>query len=353
MSYYSAETVNPSKWLTPSEVQAVIERNKINVRSNRMKGRKQFPDRAQNFVIFRLACMGLRVSELTGLNCGDLIVTGERPVIIIRKETTKGVRGRHKGKEITIRRARKVPLYWDKGTLDDLKAWLEFRKAQIARQLAAGGKQIQDQLSRKPWPRWWRPLGDWRSEPFVCHQSGPEREGSRHGNRMSRLNISRKWTTVMRQALGYERSRQLSVHCGRHTFITHCMASERNVAEIRDAVGHRSLDILNRYTGALESNCDDLYLANAPVYTVRERGTARVDSIEIPEGLWGRLDAYALREGVSVAQAIEIALRLMLDRNPGSTIQRDVVDQPLRGNQYKRVTQPTRLPESDPTAPAS
>ena len=141
MSYYSAETVNPSKWLTPSEVQAVIERNKINVRSNRMKGRKQFPDRAQNFVIFRLACMGLRVSELTGLNCGDLIVTGERPVIIIRKETTKGVRGRHKGKEITIRRARKVPLYWDKGTLDDLKAWLEFRKAQIARQLAAGGKQ--------------------------------------------------------------------------------------------------------------------------------------------------------------------------------------------------------------------
>ena len=63
----------------------------------------------QNLTIVRLAaCCGLRVSEVCGLNLGDVRLGLDRPYINIRKAIGKG------------RRSRRVPLWWDRGTLDDL-----------------------------------------------------------------------------------------------------------------------------------------------------------------------------------------------------------------------------------------
>jgi site-specific recombinase XerD len=41
--------------------------------------------------------------------------------------------------------------------------------------------------------------------------------------------------------LGPERFRSLTIHHGRHTFISHALAGGRTLAEVRDAVGHAKI----------------------------------------------------------------------------------------------------------------
>jgi integrase len=75
----------------------------------------------RNLIVVRLACCcGLRVSEIAGLQLGDVLVEVARPHLRLRRETTKG------------KRARMVPLWWDAGTLADLRAWKAERQAQGA-----------------------------------------------------------------------------------------------------------------------------------------------------------------------------------------------------------------------------
>ena len=75
-----------------------------------------------NRTIFRLACCcGLRVSEIAGLQLGDLQLAGPRPHLRIRAHVAKGGRGR------------RVPCWWDAGTLADLNAWYAERVAQGAK----------------------------------------------------------------------------------------------------------------------------------------------------------------------------------------------------------------------------
>src|SRR6185369_10555016 len=76
----------------------------------------------RNLIIFRLACCcGLRVSEIAQLCLADVVVGVPRPYLRLRAETTKG------------KRPRRVPLWWDSGTLTDLAAWKELRQTQSAR----------------------------------------------------------------------------------------------------------------------------------------------------------------------------------------------------------------------------
>jgi integrase len=61
--------------------------------------------------IFRLACCcGLRVSEIAQLRLGDVQLDSLRPHIRIRAAIAK------------CGRARRVPLWWDAGTLSDITA---------------------------------------------------------------------------------------------------------------------------------------------------------------------------------------------------------------------------------------
>jgi integrase len=138
----------------------------------------------------------LRVSEIAGLRLDDVQTNLLRPVIRIRPELSKGGRGRM------------IPLWWDAGTLTDLAA----RKAERLKQ------------------------GANPHDPFVCALSsrGP----------LSRQAL--RFRTACK-VLGPERTARLTIHHGRHTFISHALSGSRTLAEVRDAAGHTNLIVTSAY----------------------------------------------------------------------------------------------------------
>ena len=161
----------------------------------------RFANARLNRVICRLACCcGLRVSEISALQLGDVRLESSRPHLRLRVSTTKG------GK------ARRVPLWWDAGTLADLTAWKTER-------LRCGAPD---------------------SGSFVASP----RTGCRLP--LTRHNLRRRFRTACK-ALGLERLRMLTIHHGRHTFISHALAGGRTLAEVRDAAGHANVSVTSCY----------------------------------------------------------------------------------------------------------
>jgi integrase/recombinase XerD len=155
-----------------------------------------------NRAIFRLSCCcGLRVSEIGALRLGDVRNGTERPHLQVRAEGAKG------------RRSRRVPLWWDAGTLADLRAWKAERETHGAGQ--------DDRL-------------------IACLKAGNT------GTPLGRHTIRRRFRTACR-CLGIERLDTLTIHHGRHTFISHALAGGRTLAEVRDAAGHRNLATTSLY----------------------------------------------------------------------------------------------------------
>lgn len=155
-----------------------------------------------NLTIFRLAtCCGLRASEIAGLKIGDVRLGVARPYIYIPKGIAKG------------KRARRVPLWWDRGTLDDLTAWRTERQKQGAK----------------------------HSDYFVCAQSK-----TAFGNQLDRRNIRARFISSCR-VLGRARQAELTVHHGRHSFCSHALAGGRNLVEVRDAAGHANIATTSVY----------------------------------------------------------------------------------------------------------
>jgi integrase len=106
-----------------------------------------------------------------------------------------------------------VPLWWDKGTLDDLAAWRADRAAHGAKS----------------------------GDPFVASlQVGKE------ALELSRHTLRKRFRTACR-LLGKERLKHLTIHHGRHTFISHALAGGRTLAEVRDAAGHSNVTLTSGY----------------------------------------------------------------------------------------------------------
>jgi len=155
-----------------------------------------------NLILVRLSCCcGLRVSEIAGLRISDIRVEASRPHIRIRRGASKGGRSRI------------VPLWWDSGTLADLAKW----KAERLR-LGATSEQL-----------------------FVASL----RPG-RGTRTLSRHTLRRRFRTACK-ILGRERLETLTIHHGRHTFISHALAGHRTLAEVRDAAGHANVSITSAY----------------------------------------------------------------------------------------------------------
>jgi len=124
--------------------------------------------------------------------------------IRLRRETTKG------------KKARCEPLWWDAGTLTDLAEW----QAERMRHGARGG------------------------DPFVCSVLS-----HRRGQSIQRAGIRRRFISackVLRLAR-LARLRTLTIHHGRHTFISHALAGGRTLAEVRAAAGHSNVAITSGY----------------------------------------------------------------------------------------------------------
>jgi len=155
-----------------------------------------------NRTAFRLsACCGLRASEIAQLWMGDVHTELPRPHLRIRSGAAKG------------NRPRVVPLWWDAGTLADITAWQKERLDQEA----------------EP------------DEPLVASQ----RPG-RVGTTLSRHTLRKRFRTACK-VLGEKRLEQLTIHHGRHTFISHALAGGRTLAEVRDAAGHANVTVTSGY----------------------------------------------------------------------------------------------------------
>jgi integrase len=102
----------------------------------------------------------------------------------------------------------------DAGTLADLEAW----KAERQNQGAGPG------------------------EPFICSQTA-----AGMGKRLDRYNVCKRFRAACR-VLGPKRCDELTIHTGRHTFVSQALAGGRSLAEVRDAAGHSNVSITSVYT---------------------------------------------------------------------------------------------------------
>jgi integrase len=162
-----------------------------------------------NLIIFRLACCcGLRASEIAMLQLADVRTALPRPHLRVRTGASKGGR------------PRTVPLWWDAGTLEDLTGWQTERQA----------------------------IGVSPTQPFVASfQPG------RRIRKFSRHTLRKRFRTASK-VLGKDRLASLTIHHGRHTFISHALAGGRTLAEVRDAAGHANVSITSGY---LHAGVDD------------------------------------------------------------------------------------------------
>jgi len=194
MPSYGARQADATKILTRRELGAVLA--DLRRKAPRSKNTRL------NLVVFRLAaCCGLRASEIAKLQMGDVHIQMPRPHLRIRASAAKG------GKP------RIVPLWWDAGTHDDLSQW------KVAR--VEGGMQPRD--------------------PFVSSN-----KSDRERIVYSRHTLRKRFRTACR-VLGTERLQTLTIHHGRHTFISHALAGGRTLAEVLDAAGHSNVSITSGY----------------------------------------------------------------------------------------------------------
>ncbi|MHC4637818.1 MAG: tyrosine-type recombinase/integrase [Planctomycetota bacterium] len=186
--------VNPWKILSGSEIREVLMELK-------RKSKRSINTRA-NLIVFRLAtCCGLRVSEISGLRMRDVKLNEKKPHIRLPKTLTKR------------KKERRVPLWWDAGTLADIEAWKAERKLQGAK------------------------AGDF----FMCSQ-----HTDTFGKQLDRFNIRHRFK-VSCKTLGPERTERLTIHDGRHSFISHALAKSRTLAEVKDAAGHANISTTSGY----------------------------------------------------------------------------------------------------------
>jgi integrase len=203
MHFYHSRALDSTKILTRQEMAAVLsdlKRKSIRSKNTRL-----------NLIIFRLAsCCGLRVSEIANLRTNDVRVELARPHLRIRRSAAKG------GK------ARNVTLWWDAGTLDDLR---ECKKERVA-----DGATSDDLFIKSP--------------RVKATKNGAAKVSAL--DRLSRHTVRKRFKTACK-VLGADRLVALTIHHGRHTFISHALAGGRTLAEVRDAAGHCNVSITSSY----------------------------------------------------------------------------------------------------------
>jgi integrase len=209
MKAYRAYRADPTKILTRGELQTVL--------ADLLRKATRSPSTRLNLIIFRLAtCCGLRASEIAQLQIDDIRTDSNRPHIRIRRGASKGGN------------PRTVPLWWDASTLNDLKTWKAAR-------LREG-----------------------------CDSRSPLVAPLHSTRRFSRHTLRKRFRTACR-VLGEGRLATLTIHHGRHTFISHALAGARTLAEVRDAVGHANVSITSSYLHVAvdDHELGNLFAANA------------------------------------------------------------------------------------------
>jgi len=190
--------------LTLAEIQAVLDDLK-------RRARRSINSR-QNLILFRLVtCCGLRAGEICGLRVTDLHHANSSPYLEVRQQLHKGVFKPPKGSRNGRNNVRRVPIFWDQGTLADLKAWTAHRIGEGARPL----------------------------DPYVRRRYGTT------DGWLDSSAVFRRFRVACRR-LGPERCREIHPHTGRHCFVSY-MLQHHNVVEVQRAAGHASLATTSLY----------------------------------------------------------------------------------------------------------
>jgi len=148
--------------------------------------------------------LNTRVSEIACLRLDDVRMEDARPHILIRADVSK------------IPRDRRIPLWWDRDTFGDIMAWK-------GRLLNKGARS--DDL-------------------FVSSILNRTR-----GKRLTRQALRQRFRTACK-VLGKTCLESLTIHDGRHTFVSHSLAGGRTLAEVRDAAGHANVVTTSAYLHA-------------------------------------------------------------------------------------------------------
>lgn len=157
-----------------------------------------------NYFMARLAlATGMRAGELCSIRCKDLTLNGDRPCIHIRAELSKSGRQRF------------IPLWWDDFALEMIK---------------------EEVKGRGP-------------EEFVMQ--------TKHGDPLTIYKTYRRWKNML-NVLPADRQRHLTFHSLRHTFCSHALYAGIPILSVRDAAGHKSVEMTNKYLHVVvDSEQDD------------------------------------------------------------------------------------------------
>lgn len=176
--------------------------------------------------VFRMAAsLGMRCCEMSKVQMGDFIFDGQRPMVRIRKEISKSGR------------PRMIPMWWDSGSLKDLREWYEFR--------------MLDCTGPKDW--------------FLVNIQGHSTR--RH---VAPAAVGDIWARAIGKFLPPGRVKQLTPHCGRHTFCTHALERGRSLTEVQAAAGHKSVATTTIYLHVIERHgVPDLYPEHSDSVSMR------------------------------------------------------------------------------------
>jgi len=192
------------KILTIEEIRTVLE--DLEIRRN-SRSEKKAVNSWINLVIFRLSCCcGLRSKEIQHLRLDDLKLDGNKPFVRIREGATKG-----------SGRGRRVPLWWDQSTLSDLREWKTYRLA-----------------------------GGFESEQCV-------RSPNQKSLMIKRNKLYNRWKQMMKP-LGTQRHNELTIHSGRHTFISVALEMGKSLVAVQRAAGHTSITTTQVYMHLVENH---------------------------------------------------------------------------------------------------
>ena len=221
--YDGFATENPAKPLpNPGS-----ERNRPHVLSTREIGMLlQAPPRADVFGIRDRAILetmysaGLRVSELVGLNIGDL--HGETVLV------------RGKGKK--ERKAFVGPF-----AVKALKSWFPFRREVLFGQVNAIGQSVPSQSKRR------RPTSDTPEMPIFLNK---------FGGRLTTRSVDRMIEKYVKQTGLDDKT---SPHTLRHSFATHLMDNGADIMSIKELLGHANIVTTQIYIHLSTANLKRIY----------------------------------------------------------------------------------------------
>lgn len=197
----------------------------------RKRAKKSDVDKLRLLVWNLACCCGLRASEIAGVREEDVLLLPRgryRPNLYVPAHVAKRGGG--------VERARRVPLTWVPWLVQDLRDWLADR-ARVP------GIRPADPLAVRL-SGTWSPRKVWG--PGRVYVDAPARDLA--GQHLDRRDVRDAFVQVCR--LADLKGRRWTTHTGRHTFVTHALASGIPAANVRDAAGHSSLDVTDIYAHA-------------------------------------------------------------------------------------------------------